>query len=136
MPRVHRCQRSARKVRSRSINQHNRSRQLTFNRSREACFLNENRLRRSLLLSLRAKLPSLAQAIMRNFFLFAVIVTSLLINSSASNRRLGIVGGRSSTIEKTPYQAAYCTDGVLKCGACIIDKEWALTAGMNKTSFN
>lgn len=85
-------------------------------------------------LSLRAKLPSLA--IMRNFLLSAVIVTSLLINSTESNRRLGIVGGRTATIEKTPYQAAYLTNGILKCGACIIDKEWALTAGMHKTSFN
>lgn len=72
------------------------------------------------------------EAIMRNFFLSAVIVTSLMINSSQSNRRLGIVGGRQSAIDKTPYQAAFCANGKLKCGACIIDERWALTAGMHE----
>lgn len=68
---------------------------------------------------------------MGKFPLQAVIASTLMINFSLS-QRLGIIGGDETVIQKYPYQAAFLWNGKLKCGASIIGKLWALTAGKEK----
>lgn len=67
------------------------------------------------------------------FLLGAVIVANLMINLSLA-RRLGIVGGETTNISNVPYQAGFLASGSLKCGACILSDNCALTAGFDKNT--
>ena len=53
----------------------------------------------------------------------------LLINTADSKRLFGIVGGTRTEIENLPYQLAYLSNGKYRCGASLISKDFALTAG-------
>jgi len=61
--------------------------------------------------------------------LLQVVIVVIATLSTIESRKLGIVGGKSATINGFPYQLAYLSNGKLKCGASLIGKLCALTAG-------
>jgi hypothetical protein len=68
--------------------------------------------------------------LLMNFYSCSKIGDSKNSNGNNSGvRRLGIIGGKETSISKYPYQGGYLFQNKLKCGSSIISKHCFLTAG-------
>lgn len=59
----------------------------------------------------------------------------LLVCCAAEAFRLSIINGRKALIRDFPYQLVFMSSGELVCGAVIISKKFALTAGKDRIEF-